>query len=378
MNVYFDNAATTRLSDEVLEEMKPYLQEEYGNPSAMYSLGRKTKKAIETARERVATAIGAEPEEIYFTSGGSESDNWAIRGTAFALKRWGRHIITSSIEHPAVYNTCKKLEREKFLVNYLPVDEFGKVRKQDFIDSLRPDTIFASIMTANNEIGTIEPVEELATIAHERGIVFHTDAVQAIGHVKFNMQYSNIDLLSLSGHKFHAPKGVGALYIRKDTETERLICGGEQERNLRAGTENVAGIVGLGKAIEIASSTYDDNTYVCGLRNKLASRIFAEIQNVHMNGDTVNGLPNILSVSFKGIESEALLLRLDMQGICASAGSACMTGSFEPSRTLQSINVPDVYAYGTARFSLSKYNTAEEVDYVVDKLKSIVQDLRKE
>lgn len=375
--IYMDNAATTRVTQPVLEAMMPFFSEVYGNPSSIHAFGREARKAIEAARNQVAAALGANPGEIYFTGCGTESDNWALRGTAYARKNKGKHIITSAIEHHAILHTCQQLEREGFEVTYLPVDEMGLVHPEELEKAIRPDTILVSIMTANNEIGTIQPIEELAKIAEAHGVLFHTDAVQAIGSVKFDVHAMNIDMLSLSGHKFHSPKGVGALYIRSGVRIERLIQGGAQERTQRAGTENMASIVGMGKAIELAAANIDaHNAYLTGLRDHLIHRILTEIPYTRLNGHAEKRLPGNVNISFRYIEGESLLLSLDIKGVAASSGSACTSGSLDPSHVLLAIGLPHEIAHGSLRLSLSEENTMEECDYVVDSLKEIVKRLR--
>ena len=375
--IYMDNAATTRVTEPVMQAMLPYFTEIFGNPSSIHSFGREAHRALDEARSRVAGALGAKPNEIYFTGCGTESDNWAIRGAAYARKGKGRHIITSAIEHHAVLHTCEQLEKEGFEVTYLGVDEYGLVNPADLENAMREDTILVSIMTANNEIGTIQPITELAAIAKAHGALFHTDAVQAIGSVKFDVKQMGIDMLSLSGHKFHAPKGVGALYIRTGVKIERFIQGGAQERTQRAGTENMASIVGMGKAIELAAEKVDEhNSYLIGLRDHMISRILTEIPATRLNGHAEKRLPGNVNVSIRYIEGEALLLSMDIKGIAASSGSACTSGSLDPSHVLLAIGLPHEIAHGSLRLSLSEDNTLEEVDYAVDSLKEIVTRLR--
>ena len=375
--IYMDNAATTRVTEPVMQAMLPYFTEIFGNPSSIHSFGREAHRALDEARSRVAGALGAKPNEIYFTGCGTESDNWAIRGAAYARKGKGRHIITSAIEHHAVLHTCEQLEKEGFEVTYLGVDEYGLVNPADLESAMREDTILVSIMTANNEIGTIQPITELAAIAKAHGALFHTDAVQAIGSVKFDVKQMGIDMLSLSGHKFHAPKGVGALYIRTGVKIERFIQGGAQERTQRAGTENLASIVGMGKAIELAAEKVDEhNAYLTGLRDHMISRILTEIPATRLNGHAEKRLPGNVNVSIRYIEGEALLLSMDIKGIAASSGSACTSGSLDPSHVLLAIGLPHEIAHGSLRLSLSEDNTLEEVDYAVDSLKEIVTRLR--
>ena len=375
--IYMDNAATTRVTEPVFEAMRPYFGEIYGNPMSVHSFGREARKGVEEARRQVAAALNAEPSEIYFTGCGTESDNWAIRGAAYANLRKGKHLITTQIEHHAVLHTCEQLEREGFNVTYLPVDEFGIVRMDALKDAIRPDTTLISVMAANNEIGTIQPIEEIAKLAKERGILFHTDAVQAIGSLSFDVKAMGIDLLSLSGHKFHAPKGVGALYIRNGVRLQRLIQGGAQERTQRAGTENVASIVGLGKAIAMAAENIDrHNAQLTAVRDRLIDRILAEIPYTRLNGHRTQRLPGNCNISFRFIEGESLLLALDLKGIAASSGSACTSGSLDPSHVLLAIGLPHEIAHGSLRLSLSEENTIEQADRVVDALKEIVARLR--
>ena len=375
--IYMDNAATTRVTQPVLEAMLPYLTDIFGNPSSVHGFGRDARRALDAAREQVAAALGAKTNEIYFTGCGTESDNWAIRGTAYARRNKGKHIITSAIEHHAVLHTCEQLAKEGFDITYLPVDEFGLVSAESLEKAMREDTILVTVMTANNEIGTIQPIRELAKIAHDHGALFHTDAVQAIGSIEFNVKEMGIDMLSLSGHKFHAPKGVGALYIRSGLKIDRLIQGGAQERTQRAGTENLASIAGMGKAIEIAAAKVNEhNEYLTKLRDHMISRILTEIPATRLNGHATERLPGNVNVSIRYIEGEALLLSLDIKGIAASSGSACTSGSLDPSHVLLAIGLPHEIAHGSLRLSLSEDNTMEEVDFAVDTLKDIVKRLR--
>ena len=377
MRVYMDNAATTRVTEPVLEAMQPYFCEIYGNPSSLHSFGREAHKALDHARQQVADAIGANPNEIYFTGCGTESDNWALRGAAYARQGKGRHIITTQIEHHAILHTCEQLEKEGFEVTYLPVDEYGFVRPKSLQAALRPDTTIVSIMAANNEIGTVEPIAELCKIAKDAGALFHTDAVQAVGAIPIDVKAWNVDMLSMSGHKLHAPKGVGALYIRSGVRIDRLIRGGAQERNQRAGTENLASIVGLGQAIELACRTLPERAArISALRDHMIGRILAEIPYTRLNGHPEKRLPGNVNVSIRFIEGEALLLRLDIAGIAASTGSACASGSLDPSHVLLAIGLPHEIAHGSLRLSLSEENTLEEADYAVDQLKEIVRFLR--
>lgn len=374
---YFDNAATTSLSKEVLDEMLPYLKDNYGNASAIYSIGRDAKKAVEDSRKKVANAINANEKEIYFTASGSEADNTAIRGIAYAYKNKGNHIITSKIEHPAVLNTCKKLEKEGFEVTYVGVDKNGIIDLEELKNSIEDTTTIISIMFANNEIGTIEPIKEIAKIAKEHGVIFHTDAVQAVGNVAIDVKDLGIDALSMSAHKFHGPKGVGALYVSNKVKFEKLIEGGHQERNKRAGTENVAGIVGIGKAIEIATKNLEKNAnHLKELRDYYIKNIEEKIKYVRLNGDRENRLPGNANISFRFIEGESLLLNLDLKGICASSGSACTSGSLDPSHVLLAIGLPHEIAHGSLRISFGIDNTKEDVDYLIDNLVEIITRLR--
>lgn len=375
--IYLDNAATTRVRPEVAAEMMPILTEVYGNASSVHSFGREAKKALEKARSQVAAAIGAKKEEIYFTAGGSESDNWAIKGLAHALRKKGTHLITTAIEHHAVLHTCQALEKEGFEVTYLPVDEYGLVTPEQVEAAIRPDTILVSVMMANNEIGTIEPVAEIGAVCKKHGVLFHTDAVQAIGHVPVDVKAMNIDLLSLSGHKFYAPKGVGALYIRTGVRPLNLIDGGAQERNRRAGTENLPAIVGMGKAIElICAEMEEDGRRLTALRDKLIAGILEKIPESRLNGHPTRRLPGNVNVSIRYIEGEALLLSLDMAGIAASSGSACTSGSLDPSHVLLAIGLPHEIAHGSLRLSLGHETTEEEIDRVLEELPRIVERLR--
>lgn len=374
---YFDHAATTATKEEVLKEMLPYFTLNYGNASSIYSIGRKSKKAVEEARHRVARAIGAEAKEIYFTSCGSESDNLAIKGVAFANKERGNHIITTKIEHPAVLHTCQHLEREGFKVTYLNVDSEGLINLNELEEAITPQTILISIMFANNEIGTIQPIKEIGAIAKKHNIYFHTDAVQAIGNVRINVNELNIDLLSMSAHKFYGPKGMGALYVRNGVKFEKIQDGGHQERNMRAGTENVAGIVGLGKAIELAYENFDDyNKKLTDLRDYYFSQVEEKIPDIKINGHRTKRLPGNANISFKFIEGESLLLYLDARGICASSGSACTSGSLDPSHVLLAIGLPHEIAHGSLRVTFGDDNSKEDVDFLVDTLVEIVAKLR--
>lgn len=376
-NVYFDNAATTRLDKEVLSSMLPYLTEEYGNASSIYKLGRDAKKAIEDAREKIARVINAQPEEIYFTSGGTESDNTIIRAVAYANKGKGNHIITSKIEHPAVLETCKQLEKEGFEVSYIGVDEDGILNIKELENSIKESTILITIMFANNEIGTIQPIEEVGNIAKIHNIVFHTDAVQAIGSEYIDVKQMNIDALSMSAHKFYGPKGIGVLYIKKSVKFQKFLNGGHQEKNKRAGTENVPAIVGMGKAIEMAYEDLDEKTKkIKELRDYYIKQVRERISYIKINGDLVKRLPGNINISFRFIEGEGMLLNLDLKGIYASSGSACTSGSLDPSHVLLAIGLSHEIAHGSLRVTIGKYNTKEEVDYLIDNLVEIVQRLR--
>ena len=375
---YFDHAATTPVSDTVLQAMLPYFQLEYGNASSMYSLGRTSKRALEEARKKVANSIGAQPKEIYFTSCGSESDNLAIKGIAYSNKEKGNHIITSKIEHPAVLNTCKTLEKQGFEVTYLNVDKNGFIDLQQLLNSIKPQTILISIMFANNEIGTIQPIKEIGLIARENNIIFHTDSVQAIGNIKIDVNEYNIDLLSMSGHKFYAPKGVGALYVKEGINFEKIQDGGHQEKDKRAGTENVAEIVGLGKAIEDIYQEYDKyNEKLTNLRDYYIDQIEKSNFNCKLNGDRKNRLAGNANFSFPGVNAQELLLALDEKGICASAGSACSTGNPAPSHVLTAIGLSKELANGALRVSFGKDNTKEDVDFLIQSLKEIIPNIQK-
>ena len=375
--IYFDNAATTPIRPEVYDAMRPYIESCYGNPSSVYKLARESKKAIDLARKQVADAINADSGEIFFTGCGSESDNWAIKGVALALKDKGKHIITTNIEHHAILHTCEFLEENGYEVTYIPVDEYGRVRAEDVEKAIRDDTILVSVMTANNEIGTIEPIGEIGEICRRKGVYFHTDAVQAVGHIKIDVKEMNIDLLSLSGHKIGAPKGIGALYIRKGVKIKNLIHGGQQEKGKRAGTENVIGIAALGKAIELAVSEMEDTTErLKYLRDKIINGVLKNIEYSRLNGHPEERLPGNVNISFEFIEGESMLLMLDAKGICASSGSACTSGSLDPSHVLLAIGLPHEKAHGSLRISLGYQNTEEEVDKLLEVLPPIVQRLR--
>jgi cysteine desulfurase len=375
--IYADNAATTPVSKAVLEAMEPFYTQYYGNPSSLYSVGRAAKKPLELAREKVAQCLGAKPNEIFFTSGGSEGDNWAIKGVAHEQSKKGKkHIITSKFEHHAVLHSCETLEKEGFEVTYLDVHEDGLVRPEELEAAIREDTALVTIMYANNEIGTIQPIPEIGAICKKHGVLFHTDAVQAIGHVHINVKEQNIDILSLSGHKFHAPKGVGAIYIRSGIKCPNLIDGGAQERGRRAGTENVASIVGLSVALEEACKNIDANTErLTKMRDRLIDELL-KIERSRINGDRVKRLPGNINMCFEGIEGESLLLSLDLQGVCVSSGSACTSGSLDPSHVLLAIGLPHEIAHGSLRITFSDQNTEEDVDYILEVLPPIIDRLR--
>lgn len=375
MNIYyFDNAATTKLDEKVLKEMLPYLIQNYGNASSPYKLGRHSRKAVEISREKVANALNANKNEIYFTSGGSESDNTALFGIASAYSSKGKHIITSQIEHPAILETCKQLEKEGYEITYLPVDDNGAVSIEELKKAIKPSTILISIMFANNEIGTIQPIKEISTIAHSHGIIFHTDAVQAVGNLKIDVKELEIDALSLSGHKFYGPKGIGALYVSENIKFNKFINGGHQEKNMRAGTENVAGIVGLGEAINLADKNLEKHqSKMTNLRNYFFEGILKNFKDVKINGDLSNRLPGNANLSFKNINGNKILLDLDKYGICISTGSACSSSSNNASHVLKAIKVPKDYINGSIRVTIGKNNTKEEVDYLLEKLKEIIK-----
>ena len=374
---YFDHAATTAVDEKVLKEMLPFFCLEYGNASSMYYISRNAKRALERARNMVASSINADSKEIYFTSGGSESDNLAIKGIAYANREKGNHIITTKIEHHAVLEACDTLEKQGFEVTYLNVDENGFINLGELKNAIKSNTILISIMFANNEIGTIEPISEIGKIAREKNIIFHTDCVQAIGNCLVDVKKMNIDALSMSGHKLYGPKGVGVLYVRNGIEFEKLQNGGQQERNKRAGTENVPGIVGMVKAIEIAYANFERNIKnLKEIRDYFFSEIKKRIPNIKLNGDKEKRLPGNCNISFDGIDGEELLLKLDAKGICASAGSACSTGTSEPSHVLTAIGLPANLAMGTLRLTFGNENTKEDVDYLIQNLEEIVKELR--
>ena len=376
---YFDHAATTAVKEDVLKEMIPYYCIEYGNASSLYSIGRKSRKILENSREKVARVLNCKPKEIYFTSCGSESDNLAIKGIARKHKNKGKHIITTKIEHPAVLNTCKSLEKDGFIVTYLGVDKDGFISLEELRNSIREDTILISIMFANNEIGTIEPIKEVGRIAKEKGVIFHTDCVQAVGNVKIDVQELGIDLLSLSSHKFYGPKGVGAIYINENVEFEKIQDGGHQEKNKRAGTENIAGIVGLAKAIELADKNLEKyNNKLITLRDFYFDEITKNIPNVKINGSKEKRLPGNANVSFKNINGEQLLLELDSLGICASSGSACTSGQSEPSHVLTAIGLNAEYIQGSLRTTFGEENTKEDVEFLIKSIIEITNKIRKE
>lgn len=375
--IYMDNSATTQVKEEVLEEMLPYFREYYGNPSSVYSLASKSKIAVEKARDQVAKAIGADNKEIFFTGGGTESDNWLIKGLAYSNKEKGNHIITCKIEHHAVLHTCEYLEKQGFQVTYLDVDEYGLIDLDELRKAINDKTILISIMFANNEIGTIQPIKEIGALAKENGIYFHTDAVQAIGHIDIDVKDLNIDALSMSAHKFYGPKGVGALYLRRGLRIDPLISGGGQEKRRRGGTENVPGIVGMGKAIELAVDNMEEsNKRLILLRDSLIEKIEKKISHIKLNGHRTQRLPGNVNFCFEFIEGESLLLSLDMVGIAASSGSACTSGSLDPSHVLMGIGLTHEIAHGSLRLSLGDFNTEDEIDYVVDNLATIVDRLR--
>lgn len=375
--IYLDNAATTQVYPEVLDAMLPYFTEYYGNPSAIYSFAGESKKAVDEARANVAALINARTEDIYFTGGGSESDNWALKATAEAYESKGKHIITSRIEHHAILHTCAYLEQKGYEVTYLDVDEDGKISLEELEKAIRPDTILISIMSANNEIGTIEPIKEIGKIAHDHGVLFHTDAVQAFGHIPIDVEEMNIDMLSASGHKINGPKGIGVMYIRKGVKIRSFIHGGAQERKRRAGTHNVPGIVGIGTAAKLAKENMAERSAKeIALRDHLIERVLKEIPYTRLNGHRTDRLPNNANFCFRFIEGESMLILLDQAGICGSSGSACTSGSLDPSHVLLAIGLPHEIAHGSLRLTLSEKNTMEEIDYTVDELKKIIESLR--
>ena len=375
--IYLDNAATTQMSEEALHEMLPFFRQSYGNPSAVYQFAEQSRQAVERAREQTAALIGAKAEEIYFTGGGSESDNWALKSVAQSLSAKGKHIITSKIEHHAVLHTCQYLEKQGYDVTYLDVDGDGKISLNALEQAIRPDTVLISIMMANNEIGTVEPVAEIGRIANAHGVLFHTDAVQAYGHLPIDVEKMHIDLLSASGHKCGGPKGVGLLYVKKGVKLPPFLHGGAQERGKRAGTSNVPGIVGFGKAAQMAARTMQERSETeMHLRDYLIDRVLAEIPHSRLNGHRTDRLPNNASFCFRFIEGESMLMMLDMQGICASSGSACTSGALDPSHVLLAIGLPHEIAHGSLRLTLSEATTKDEIDIVVEALKKIIERLR--
>ena len=375
--IYLDHAATTYTKQEVLEEMLPFFTEQYGNPSSVHAFGREARKALDLARERTAKALNADPGSIYFTGSGTEADNWAIKGAAFANQKKGNHIITTSIEHHAVLHTCQYLERNGFEVTYLPVDKYGLLDPEQVRNAIRDDTILISVMSANNEIGTIQPIKAIGEVTRKHGVLFHCDAVQAAGSIPIDVKDLGVDLLSISGHKFYGPKGIGALYIRKGVRLENLIHGGHQERGKRPGTENIPGIIGMAKALELAVVDMEQYTgKIKRLRDKAMNLIMERIPHVKLNGPVERRLPGNLNISFRFIEGESLLLMLDMKGIKASSGSACSSGSLDPSHVLMAIGLSHEIAHGSLRMSFGEHNTEDEVDYLVDSLEEIVARLR--
>ena len=375
--IYLDNAATTQVYPQVVEAMTPYFTEYYGNPSSIYSFAGEANKAVAKARQTLADLIHAKAEEIYFTGGGSESDNWALKATAEAYGGKGKHIITTKIEHHAILHTCEYLENNGYEVTYLDVDEYGTVKLEELEKAIRPDTILISVMAANNEIGTIQPIAEIGQIAKKHGVLFHTDAVQAFGHIELDVEEMNIDMLSASGHKIHGPKGIGLMYIRKGVKIRSFIHGGAQERARRAGTHNVPGIVGFAKAAELAGASLKERmVYETQLRDYLIDRVLAEIPFSRLNGERVKRLPNNVNFCFQYIEGESMLILLDQKGICGSSGSACTSGSLDPSHVLLAIGLPHEIAHGSLRLTLSEKTTKEELDYTIEELKKIVQRLR--
>ena len=374
---YMDHSATSPVNPEVLEAMLPYFKESFGNASTIYTLGMEARTAMENGRKQVASLIGAKPEEVYFTSGGTESDNIAIKGTASRLKSKGNHIITSAIEHPAVEETCKYLEKNGYQVTYLPVGEEGIVKVSDVEEAITPETILITVMHANNEIGTIQPIKEIGALAREKGIYFHTDAVQSVGKIPVNVGDLNVDMLSISAHKLHGPKGIGALYIQKGVRIDPLFHGGGHERGMRPGTENIPGIVGLGKACQIAQDNMEKNMeYVSSLRDRLINGVMGEIEQSYLNGHPTKRLPNNANFRFSSIEGESLVLQLDAKGINASTGSACSSKKLEPSHVLMAIGLKEVDAHGSLRISLGPENTPEDIDYSIVAIKEVVERLR--
>lgn len=375
--IYMDHAATTALKPEVLEEMMPFLTNKFGNPSSIYSIGRESKVAIENSRGKVASSLGAQPKEIFFTGSGTEADNWAIKGVSYANREKGNHIITTSIEHHAVFNTCKYLEKNGFEVTYLPVDQYGLITPEQVQQAIRPETILVSIIFANNEIGTIQPIAEIGKITREKNVYFHTDAVQAVGSVDIDVESMNIDLLSFSAHKFYGPKGIGGLYVKKGIKITSFIHGGGQEKGQRASTENIAGIVGIGKAIELATSNIkENNKKLIALRDKTIEELTDKVPFIRLNGHRTKRLPGNVNISFEFIEGESLLLMLDAKGIAASSGSACTSGALDPSHVLLAIGLPHEIAHGSLRLTFGHENTQEDVNYLLEVLPPIVEKLR--
>jgi len=375
--VYLDHAATTPMSNEVYREMIEACGNIYGNPASLYGIGRESNEALEKARTRVAKAIGADPSEIYFTSGGTEADNWAIKGIARANRAKGNHIVTSAIEHPAVLESCKALEKEGFRVTYVPVDDKGTIKYAELIKAISPDTILISIMSANNEVGTIQPIRAIAELAKANNIVFHTDAVQAVGAIDFNVKEMNIDAMSISAHKLYGPKGIGALYVRKGVRIDKFMNGGEQEKNKRAGTVNVPAAVGFGKAIEIATREIEENNkYLRSIKRYFLKKISEAVHNISLNGHPVQRLANNVSISFEGAEGESVLMMLDREGIYVSTGSACASGSLAPSHVLMAMGLDAEVAHSTIRFTFGKNTTKEDIDYVVERVRRCVKKIR--
>jgi cysteine desulfurase len=375
--IYMDHSATTPTRDEVVDAMLPYYREEWGNASSVHSPGRRARQAVEESREKIAALTGAKPDEVVFTSGGTESDNLAVRGVAAARRDHGRHLITSGVEHHAVLNTCRALEKDGFEVTVLPVDQYGLVDPAELRAALRPETVLVSIMAANNEVGTVEPIAELAAIASEAQVAFHTDAVQAVGRVPVNVDELGVDLLSASAHKFYGPKGVGFLYVRSGTRLQRVQTGGHHEKGRRAGTENVPGIVGMATALELACGEIASEVdRLRGLRDRLQEGLMGSLDRVHLNGHPEKRLPHVLNLSFENAEGEAILMYLDAAGICASTGSACTSGDLEPSHVLTGMGVPAEIAHGSIRFSLGRMNTEEDVQYVMEQVPAVIERLR--
>lgn len=376
--IYADNAATTRLLPQVLDKMKPYLTEQYGNPSSLYSFGQISRQAVDKARDTVAGCLHCRPDEVFFTSGGSEADNWAIKATAEAMAKKGKkHLISTAFEHHAVLHTLEYLKKRGFEVTLLPVNSNGIVRVEDVKAAIRPDTALVSIMFANNEIGTIQPIAEIGALCHEKGVLFHTDAVQAVGHIPIDFEGMHIDMLSMSAHKFHGPKGIGALLIRKGLRFGNLIEGGAQEKGRRAGTENTAGIVGLSEALKIACDSIAENRpRVSAMRDRLIHGLLTKVGSCRLNGDADNRLPGNVNISFEGIEGESLLLMLDFKGICASSGSACTSGSLDPSHVLLAIGLKHEIAHGSLRLTISEETTEEDIDYMLQVIPEVVEHLR--